>query len=84
MKVKKIFDNKLFQFAMGLVRFILGTIILFYVVFVVLQSHLRRYKLFLNYLLNKRNKVQCLTLNRRITFLQNPNHASLQYTSSHT
>lgn len=37
MKVKKIFDNKLFQFAMGLVRFILGAIILFYVVFVVLQ-----------------------------------------------
>ena len=37
MKVKKIFDNKLFKFAMGLVRFILGAIILFYVVFVVLQ-----------------------------------------------
>ncbi len=35
--MKKIFDNKLFQFAMGLVRFILGAIILFYVVFVVLQ-----------------------------------------------
>jgi len=35
--VKKIFDNKLFQFALGLVRFILGAIIIFYVVFVVLQ-----------------------------------------------
>lgn len=37
MTVKKIFDNKLFQFAMGVVRFIFGAIILFYVLFVILQ-----------------------------------------------